>query len=183
MGQLLALERTTNRIITTVTRTTTIITEVEGAEEGFLPAEVVDMVNTTKTATMEEEDTVEVVEGGIVVEAIIDSRASHKIITTWTMTTMVAVQREVETSSSKMKVAEMDRSNGIEMAEETSATMEGEEEDHMEEEVDTTKEAVVEDHGVGNSEEIIAEVAGTVIATKSYSNNEESFSRLCHHYA
>mmetsp|Transcript_15003 Transcript_15003/g.37778 ORF Transcript_15003/g.37778 Transcript_15003/m.37778 type:complete len:150 (-) Transcript_15003:201-650(-) len=128
------------------------------------------MVNTTKTAAVEE-DITEVVEDETEDEAITDLMESRKITTAWTMMTVAAVPREAEMITSKMKVVEiMDRSTGIEMAEETSETTEeGEEEDHTEEEVDTTKEAEVEDHGVGNSEEeIIAEAVAIVIATKRY---------------
>ena len=117
-------------MVTTLLKTTTIITEVEGVEESILPAEVAAM-----TAVVEE-DTTEVVVDGTEGEGIPDMTEISRIIKTWTMTIMVAVPREAEMTS-KMKVAETGKNTGIEMGEATTETMEGEVEGRMAEEVDT----------------------------------------------
>jgi hypothetical protein len=184
---------------TMVKTTTTIITEVEGMEEIFLPLpaeEVVDMANTTVTVAEEAmvEVVVVVVLDVVEVEAIPGSmETSQNIInikinnTPWTTTITVAVRREGEmTTINKMTVEEVTDNNtsiGIEtiiMGEATSETTEGEEEDRTAEAAADTKEAeVVEDRGVGNSsneeeeEEITVEAAAVEVATSYYHQIQE----------
>ena len=120
---------------------------------------VVDMAIFTRIVTVEEVPTEEVVVDGVEAEVTIGLMETSRNTKIWT-TAIVVVPREVEMTS-KMKV-EMVNSIGIEAVEEISVMKEEEreEEDHMVVEVVDSEEAVAvvaEDHGVGNSEEIIVE--------------------------
>ena len=142
-------------MVTTILKTATITTEVEGVG-------MIDMVNITKTVEVEE-DIIEVAVDETGADATIDLMEISKIITIiWTKTIMVAVLREVEMT--KTKVMEMVAGTGIETTEGTSETM-VEEEVLTEEGVDI-KEVAVADRGVDSSEAITAEaVAIATIVT------------------
>ena len=131
----------------------------EVVEDFLLVGEVVvDMAIFTRIVTVEEVPTEEVVVDGVEAEVTIGLMETSRNTKIWT-TAIVVVPREVEMTS-KMKV-EMVNSIGIEAVEEISVMKEEEreEEDHMVEVVDSEEAVAVvaEDHGVGNSEEIIVE--------------------------
>ena len=143
-------------MVTTILKTATITTEVEGVG-------MIDMVNITKTVEVEE-DIIEVAVDETGADATIDLMEISKIITIiWTKTIMVAVLREVEMT--KTKVMEMVAGTGIETTEGTSETM-VEEEVLTEEGVDI-KEVAVADRGVDSNEAITAEAVAIVTIVTS----------------